>query len=359
MNQTEEVLLKNLLTKHYLKYPLSETIDFLKLIYQNEFGAEHMAPDEPDSYKIITDELDKIPLAPNDNDYYDNIGNGYSRLFLRTIQEESLTTITLNRFFIYTTAHSKGNTKGFEEKVDVFYRMCLSKTLPYPPEDIKFELEKIRKSGYMAVSHSKRYKEAYTPAYRVVRNEFCRFLPLFFRIDEMLKENENIIIAIDGNSCSGKSTLADLVSAIYSCNVFHTDDFFLRPIQRTKERLSEPGGNVDYERFFKEITNILRTGDPVTYSPYNCEKEELSKPISVSPRLIEIVEGVYSMHPLLDSVYTLRVFLSIDEELQKQRLRERNPELYDRFISEWIPMENKYFGFFGIKDKCDLVFHID
>ena len=31
------------------------------------------------------------------------------------------------------------------------------------------------------------------------------------------------------------------------------DDYFLQPYQRTEERLAEPGGNVDYERFKEEI----------------------------------------------------------------------------------------------------------
>ena len=35
------------------------------------------------------------------------------------------------------------------------------------------------------------------------------------------------------------------------------DDFFLQPKQRTKERLEQAGGNVDYKRFKKEIVHFL------------------------------------------------------------------------------------------------------
>jgi hypothetical protein len=30
--------------------------------------------------------------------------------------------------------------------------------------------------------------------------------------------------------------------------------------------------------------------------------------------------------------------------------------MLERFLSEWIPMENRYFKAFDIKAKCDLVF---
>ena len=50
-----------------------------------------------------------------------------------------------------------------------------------------------------------------------------------------------MVVAIDGNSGAGKSTLAALIADVYDCNLFHMDDFFLRPEQRTEERLKETG----------------------------------------------------------------------------------------------------------------------
>lgn len=83
------------------------------------------------------------------------------------------------------------------------------------------------------------------------------FLPLFLKLDSMLQEKE-ILLAIDGGSAAGKTTLGKLLEQRYACNVFHMDDFFLRPMQRTKERLAELGGNVDRERFFTEWTLLER-----------------------------------------------------------------------------------------------------
>ena len=60
------------------------------------------------------------------------------------------------------------------------------------------------------------------------------------------------IVAIDGCCASGKSTLGARLSETLGCPLFHLDDFFLRPEQRTPERFAEPGGNVE-ERYCREM----------------------------------------------------------------------------------------------------------
>ncbi|MBQ8758231.1 MAG: hypothetical protein IJZ20_00890, partial [Clostridia bacterium] len=78
------------------------------------------------------------------------------------------------------------------------------------------------------------------------------FLPLFAKLDGMLLTG-NVRLAVEGGSASGKSTLGALLESVYDCTVFHMDDFFLRPEQRTPERFAEIGGNVDRERFLSEV----------------------------------------------------------------------------------------------------------
>ena len=54
-------------------------------------------------------------------------------------------------------------------------------------------------------------------------------------------------------------------------------------------------------------------------------------------------------------MYTLRVFVEISPEKQLARIKERNPDKLQRFVEEWIPMENRYFEEFEISDKCDII----
>jgi uridine kinase len=179
---------------------------------------------------------------------------------------------------------------------------------------------------------------------------------LFKEIERLAGERGRIIAAIDGNSAAGKSSLASLLSGRFSCGVIHMDDFFLRPEQRTAERLAEPGGNIDYERFEGEVLSRLREGVEFEYRPFCCGTRTLLEPVRFAPGDITVIEGVYSLHPLFSGAYDIKVFLSIDAEEQLRRLEERSPGLLERFKDEWLPVERVYFDTFKIAGMCDLTF---
>ena len=164
------------------------------------------------------------------------------------------------------------------------------------------------------------------------------------QIDELLAAKDTVIVAIDGKCTSGKTTLASKLAEIYDCNVFHMDDFFLRPEQRTPERFAEVGGNVDYERFQEEVLLPLKSGKAFSYRPFDCSTFALAAPVSVTPKKLNIIEGTYSHHPYFGDPYDLKVLLTVDEETQQQRILERPAFLHKRFFEEWIPMENRYFA---------------
>ena len=169
------------------------------------------------------------------------------------------------------------------------------------------------------------------------------------QIDVLLKQKDSVLVAIDGPCTSGKTTLAAQLAESYDCNIFHMDDFFLRPEQRTPERFAEVGGNVDYERFDKEVLVPLKAGTPFSYRPFDCGSFALAQPVEVMPKKLTIVEGTYSLHPYFGAPYDLKLLLSVSPELQRQRILERPAFLHQRFFEQWIPMENRYFAEGGIQ----------
>ncbi|MBQ5607840.1 MAG: hypothetical protein IIU86_02310 [Oscillospiraceae bacterium] len=164
------------------------------------------------------------------------------------------------------------------------------------------------------------------------------------QINSLLAQKNMVIVAIDGKCTSGKTTLAAQLAEVYDCNVFHMDDFFLRPEQRTPERFAEVGGNVDYERFREEVLLPLKSGKAFSYRPFVCSAFTLAAPVAVTPKKLNIIEGTYSHHPYFGNPYDLKILLTVDEETQRQRILERPVHLHKRFFEEWIPMENRYFS---------------
>ena len=175
------------------------------------------------------------------------------------------------------------------------------------------------------------------------------------QIDMLLEEKDFAVVAIDGKCTSGKTTLASKLAEIYDCNVFHMDDFFLRPEQRTPERFAEAGGNVDYERFLDEVLLPLQARHPFSYRPFDCKTFTLSQEVAVPVKKLTIIEGSYSMHPYFGEPYDLKILLTVDTQTQQERILGRPAHLRQRFLETWIPMENQYLEAFQIADKADLI----
>ena len=68
-----------------------------------------------------------------------------------------------------------------------------------------------------------------------------------------------------------------------------------------------------------------------------------------------IVEGAYSLHPLLADRYDLRVVMTIGADTQRARIRARNGEaMLARFENEWIPLENRHIRVHRLLERCDV-----
>lgn len=178
-------------------------------------------------------------------------------------------------------------------------------------------------------------------------------------VSELLQESHQVLIAVDGMSGSGKTTFANALSKIQPSTLIHMDDFFLRPEQRTEERLSTPGGNADIERLLDEVVMPIYNDKNIIYRPFDCHTMDFLEPQTIEPKNTVIIEGSYSCHPKLFDFFDLHIFLYTDTVKQIDRILKRNGyEKAKIFVNKWIPLENKYFEHYKIKDKCELKFYI-
>lgn len=171
---------------------------------------------------------------------------------------------------------------------------------------------------------------------------------------ELSREKTPVLAALDGRCAAGKTTLANALGARYGWQVIHMDHFFLRPEQRTPQRLSTPGENVDHERFLEEVLRPLKEGRGACYRPFDCHTQSFGEENRAEPGAVTIVEGAYACHPNLWDFYDLRAFLTVEPALQRARLLKRSgPEGLRVFERRWIPLEEQYLSAWDVQGRCD------
>jgi len=176
------------------------------------------------------------------------------------------------------------------------------------------------------------------------------------KIISLSDKKSPVLVAIDGRCGSGKTTIAKELQNLCGSNLFHMDDFFLQPHQRTPERYAQPGGNVDYERFTAEVVTPVLESRSFSYRPFSCKTMEMAEAVNIQPHAINIVEGCYSCQPSLAGFYDLKIFLTIDKEEQMRRIIARSgEEKAAQFKDRWIPLEELYFKTFDVEKICDYV----
>lgn len=345
--------------EHLNRYPKMEIQDMLKLIYQSEFGGGHMIEDKNKSLDWIKKEREFIQQQkwPSCNRASEDIGDNMCRVYLEVL-ERGISAETLNEMFVQSANTKIGTVEGLERKLEQFWEVC--EEYGFLKNDVELAAAEWKMQGYPAIHHSETYRDNYFPAYRVVMKKYAERLKVFRKIDSFISNHpertEPVVVAIDGMAGSGKSVLGQMLSEIYSCSLFHMDDFFLQPHQRTPERFAEPGGNVDYERFKLEVLDHLADKDGLWYRKYDCSTQSLQEKEFVPYNKLVVIEGAYSLHPHFEDRADIAFFLEIPAELQVERILKRNGEwMLKRFVEEWIPMEYKYFDEYKIREKAFVV----
>ena len=342
---------RKLLIDHYRAFKELQAEDVFKFLFQSSFGCEHLVVDGARALDHINHEYETAPAQPI---LTDKLDGAYTRVYLSAL-DRGLTSETLAKLFCLSAKKEPDGKALLEKKLRVASDLVADGTLPLNADEFDKKVTSWRDAGYPAIHHSDSFRTEYRPAYRVIADRYADFLEVFIAIDRHLSRGK-AIVALEGGSASGKSTLAEILGEVYDCNIFHTDDFFLRPEQRTPQRFSEIGGNLDRERFYDEVVLPLTKNETVNYHPFNCGTQQLESPITVPPKKLTVVEGVYSTHPAFSRYYDLALFLDITPDCQRKRILVRNsPKFAERFFNEWIPLENKYFEGTDIKKRSDLI----
>lgn len=349
---SEPMTIRECMLEQTALHPAMAPQDMVKLCYQAAFGAEHLLADPEGAKAYFLEEYEGI--QPAKGPLAEWLSENVARVNMACWKQEGLPPLWLFRLF----ALSKLNQAalGISQNLALAAELCSRGQLPFSLSEWAHYTTAYLRQGVHAVHHSPRYREQEKPAYRLVSGQMLRMLPLLRRLWALPEKEGAKVIAIDGRAASGKTTLAGQLASVVEAGVIHMDDFFLPLPLRTVERLKEPGGNVHYERFLQEALPKVKKTEAFEYRVFNCETGEYGEERPVVAAPFRIVEGAYSNHPMFSEYMDLRVFSDVSRQEQQRRIMHRNgPDLAALFESRWIPMEEKYFAAFSIKDKADVI----
>ena len=345
-----------LLKEHFHRYPLSQVEDVLKFLHQSTFGCGHLIASPTAAAEYIRQEMAQCAESMA---AIEDLDGDFCRVHLSYAKKLGISADTLAKLLALSAQEPCGGEESLEIQLTIALSMAKNGELSFSFEALNQEVIPWRSAGFPARHHSDAFRNAYAPAYRVIKKEYAQWLPLLAKIEAEISKRSPALIAIEGGSASGKTTLSQLLSRVYDCNVFHMDDFFLRPEQRTEERFAQAGGNIDHERFLAEVLLPLSQGKSVPYRAFDCSTFTLRPAVEIAPKRLNIIEGAYSMHPQLSQFYDFSVFLYITPQLQRKRIEKRNsPDMAQRFFDTWIPLERTYFEATDAAARCSMIWEV-
>jgi uridine kinase len=172
-----------------------------------------------------------------------------------------------------------------------------------------------------------------------------------------------IIVALDGRSGAGKSTLAAAIAATVDAAIVHADDFYRDIPEADRLELSPAQGvdrYFDWERLREEALTTLVRRERAQFRCFNwVAGGGLTSAVTIEPRDIVIVEGVYSARPEFDDLLDLNVLVEVANEDREQRRRQRprtasrdDPRGWD---ARWDAAEGLYFDAIRPRNTFDLI----
>lgn len=337
--------MEEILTAHAARYPEMEPQDYGKLVYQSCFGPEHMISGPEQVEKRILEEWRSLEGACSP-EKVEPIGGGLCRFPLSLLRDETDAAVLALLFAATARAHTKR---------EEYFADALAKLRQQNIPGMARWLEGYEHSGCPPVRHSESFRQAYRPHYRLLKEEYAKFFPVFREAVELLQQKSPAILAIDGRCGSGKSSLGRMLEEVFACSLVHMDDYYMPFEKRSQNWMEIPAGNMDLERFRAEVLEPARQGKDIHYRPYNCQKGQIGEERLLPKTPLLVVEGSYSHHPVLREYYDRTIFLTCEKEEQIRRLQQREGDYFPRFQQIWMPLEERYFQTFAIEAHADRI----
>lgn len=171
-----------------------------------------------------------------------------------------------------------------------------------------------------------------------------------------------LLVALDGRSGVGKSTMAHAIAREIGGVVVIGDDFFSGgPDAEWDARTTEAkvADCIDWRRLRKEALEPLLAGKSASWHPFNfISGIGLSQEvIECKPAPVIILDGAYSCRPELADIVDFSVLIEMsDDGLRRQRLLAREGhDFMESWHKRWDAAEDHYFTEIVHRSMFDLI----
>ncbi len=181
------------------------------------------------------------------------------------------------------------------------------------------------------------------------------------RITELAQTASPVIVALDGRSGTGKSTLAEWMAGQLRGIRVDQDDFYAGGELDVWRRLTpreKAEQVIDWRRVRDEVLLPLRNGQGASWRPFDWDTMTGLSPdaIAVQPSHIVILDGAYSARPELADLIDLTILVTLDDATRQERLRQREGEdITSAWQAVWDEAEDYYFDTIRPPETFDLV----
>jgi uridine kinase len=175
-----------------------------------------------------------------------------------------------------------------------------------------------------------------------------------------------LLVAVDGRSGVGKSTLAACVAARVGATVVESDDFYAGGTdaewaQRTAEH--KAAACIDWRRLRVDALDPLLAGRTAVWRPFNFATGVglAAHTVRRAPAAVIILDGVYSARPELSDLVDLAVLVESRDDLVRRRrlIAREGTSFMDAWHALWDEAEDHYFTHVRPRASFDLVVTVD
>jgi hypothetical protein len=168
----------NLIMRHLNRYPKMEAQDIYTLIYQGAMGASYFADDAESFEERLLEEFARVegdqekPLWESIRPDGELVRVHMAGLKGRGGKAQKLVTLSL-----WTVSVFRGDRDDMANGWETFSRICAEKRLSlFKQEEIETITKWAVENNYPSTRHSRTFREAYHPHYRLVKREFLQTL---------------------------------------------------------------------------------------------------------------------------------------------------------------------------------------